>query len=143
MWTRIPEGDYSPDDLARMLLRASSGSYREAKKALTRASNDRHAASPPFASGVATSDEGAHLMTYPPIVSGMAFTSDEGVYLMAYAIQRAAIEKKKPCRDSTALKKLLGPGKYRVFWDRLRKRDQKHGQTLQQIAQLIGAEAAP
>jgi hypothetical protein len=37
---RIFEGDYSPDDLARFLL-AAAGSYREAKKALTRASNEK------------------------------------------------------------------------------------------------------
>jgi hypothetical protein len=95
--TRIQEGDYSPDDLARMLLWAS-GSYREAKKALTRASNERPKR-----------------------------TSDEAIYLVAYAIK-----KKKRCSDITALRKLLGPGKYRTFWNRLQKRHQ----TLAQIARL-------
>jgi hypothetical protein len=107
---RIFEGDYSPDDLARFLLQAS-GSYREAKKALTRASNE----------------------------AGPKRASDDMVFLAAYNIK-----KKKRCRDSTALKKLLGPGKYRVFWNRL----QARGQTLEQIALLypaniFGVEAFP
>ena len=114
--TRIQEGDYSPDDLARMLLRAS-GSYLQAKKTLTRADNDpRVKASIPPVFGL------------KPLASGIPFTSDIAVYLAAYAIQ-----KKFRCSDFTALKKLLGPNKYRVFWDRLRKR----GQTLKQIARLV------
>ena len=102
-------GYYSPDDLARYLLRAS-GSHREAKKALTKASNNP----------VATS------------LSGMTFANDEGVYLAAYAIKQ-----KRRCSDITALKKLLGDGKYRVFWNRLQKRKQ----TLEEIARLYPADA--
>jgi hypothetical protein len=97
----IFEGYYSPDDLARFLLQAS-GSYREAKKALTRASNEKPRR-----------------------------TSDEGIFLAAYSIK-----KKERCSDSTALKKLLGPCKYRVYWNRLRAR----GQTLEQIARLYPAD---
>jgi hypothetical protein len=120
VWTRIPEGDYSPDDLARMLLRAS-GSYREAKKALTRASNDpRLKASIPPAPGL------------KPIASGIAFTSEEGVYLAAYVLKTKIIKKKGRCSDQNALKKLLG-GKYRVFWDRLKERRQ----TLEEIVRLL------
>ena len=106
--TLLFTGYYSSDDLARHLLRAS-GNFREAKKALTRASNDP----------VATS------------LSGVTFANDEGVYLAAYAIK-----KKKQCADSTALKKLLGPGKYRVFWNRLKERKQ----TLEEIARLFPAD---
>jgi hypothetical protein len=95
---RIFEGDYSPDDLARFLLWAS-GNYREAKKALTRASNEKPTPIP-----------------------------DDMVYLAAYHLYK----KKKRCRDSTALKKLLGPSKYRAFWNKLQARDQ----TLEQIARL-------
>jgi hypothetical protein len=120
----IYEGYYSPDDIASMLLWAS-GNYREAKKALTRASNDPHTKLPPIAFGGR------------PLPSGMALTNDEGVYLLAYAIQ-----KKEQCSDFTALRKLLG-GKYRVFWNRLKKRKPERGQTLQQVAQLLGAEPVP
>jgi hypothetical protein len=102
-----------------MLLRAS-GNYREAKKALTRASNSPRATSPD--------------------TSTLAFTSDDMIYLAAYAVKKTIIKKKKKrCSDSTALKKLLGPGRYRVFWNRLR----DSGQTLGQIARRypIGVEA--
>jgi hypothetical protein len=114
-----------------MLMRAS-GNYREAKKVLTRASNDpKVRASLPPAPGLR------------PIASGMAFSSEEGVYLAAYGLKRIHIEKKKRCTDHTALKKLLGPGQYRVFWDRLQARDQ----TLEEVASLypewIGVKAAP
>jgi hypothetical protein len=114
-WTRIQEGDYSPDDLARMLLRAS-GSYQEAKKALTRADNDPRVR--------------ASMRPAPgswPIASGVGFTSDDAVYLAANQLKN-----RLGCSDHTALKKLLG-GKYRVYWDKLKARDQ----TLEQIARLV------
>jgi hypothetical protein len=126
MFTRIQEDDYSPDDLARMLLRAS-GSYLKAKKALTRADSDpRVRASIPPAPGL------------KPIASGLAFTPDDIVYLAAYHLFQKG---RKRCSDHTALKKLLGPGKYRVFWNKLNVR----GQTLEQIASLYptSVEAAP
>lgn len=58
--------------------------------------------------------------------------NDSAVYLAAYGIK-----KKRRCNDHTALKRLLGPGKYRVYWDRLK----KHKQTLRQVARLLGAKA--
>jgi hypothetical protein len=115
-WTRIQAGDYSPDDLACMLLRAMHGNYQDAKKVLTKASNKPRA-------------------TLPPIASGIANTSDDMIYCAAYHL----IQKKERCSDNTALKKLLGPGKYRTLYNRLVKRKQ----TLKQIARQypIGVKA--
>jgi hypothetical protein len=114
MWTRIQEGDYSPDDIASMLLWAS-GSYREAKKALTRADEKLKSVAPKL------------LMVDKDGIASAKRHSDEAVYLAAYAIK-----KKLRCRDHTALKKLMG-GRYRVYWDKLKARNQ----TLKQIAQLV------
>jgi hypothetical protein len=120
MKVRIFEGDYSPDDLARFLL-AAAGTYREAKKALTRASND------------------PKVLQDPRVMVSIADTtwaSDEAVYLVAHhRFQKGG----KRCSDHTALKKLLGPSKYRVFYNRLRER----GLTLEQIARLYPTSVKP
>ena len=101
--TRIQEGDYSPDDLALMLLRACSNNYVAAKKMLTRAKSKKPSR-----------------------------TSDDMIYLAAYNLFQKGRKGEDRYTDNGALKKLLG-GRYRVYWDRLQKRDQ----TLKQIAQLV------
>jgi hypothetical protein len=114
MKTRIQEGDYSPDDIARMLLWAS-GSYREAKKALTKADDELGSIAPKL------------LMVDKDGVASAKRASPEAIYLAAYAIK-----KKLGCSDFTALKKLMG-GSYRVYWDKLKTRKQ----TLKQTARLV------
>jgi hypothetical protein len=118
--TWIQEGYYSPDDLAGMLLRAS-GSYLEAKKALTRASNDKKL--------LAAMSPGPGLK---PLASGVDGTSDAAIYWAAYSLFQKGKKRTKRCSDHTALKRLLG-GSYRGPWDRLK----ASGQTPQQVARLV------
>jgi hypothetical protein len=92
---RILEGDYSPDELARFLLWAA-GSLREAKKALTRASNEKPQR-----------------------------TSDDMVFLAAYSIKKKfGCEDHTALRKLFRDKDGKLTGKYRVYWDRLNARGQ-------------------
>jgi hypothetical protein len=109
--TRIQEGDYTHDEIARMLLWAS-GDYREAKKALTRAHNKLNSVAPWRLRDGVVSKGG----------------NDRAVYLAAYAIKQ-----KSGCSDFTALRKLLGDTRYRTYWNRLKARRQ----TLRQAAGLV------
>ena len=102
-------GDYSAADLASALLWAS-GSYREAKKALTKAYDEL----PDTPKALVANNK-----------TGRA--NNSAVYLAAREVQ-----KKLGCSDYTALKKLMG-SHYRVYWDRLK----ASGRTLEQVVHLM------